>query len=441
MLLLAIIFVILSGNNGVGVRARSLTPAPDSTVSTSPEISVLFSRPVDQDSLKNKVLISPTLPIELLWNDNRLRILPRTTLKSDTEYTVTIGPDLRDVHGIELLGQVQWQFRTRLPRIAYIHRTEERANELWISELRGKARRLSAVGQSVKAFDVSPDGMIMVYTVVEGENSENLWHVVVESGEQKRLTNESGVVYETVRFNPTGDLLAVQVRRETQIADQGTQLGRPTLELRRPTDGTPAGVIYDKANTMAQLPRWSPDGTRVAFIESQSNRIGIFNFTSEIRFFPAQAAFLWEQPWSPDGSALTYTMIDPWNPSGPPAVVVRYLTNGTETILSEPNAVRSAPAWSPTDSQIAISSQSLPTAALSSGIGLIRANGSSGNLLVSEANVIYSQPLWSKDGTWLLYGRFARAEGEKTQSIWGMQRDGSDAHLVTKAGLRAKWVP
>ena len=102
MLLLAIIFVILSGNNGVGVRARSLTPAPDSTVSTSPEISVLFSRPVDQDSLKNKVLISPTLPIELLWNDNRLRILPRTTLKSDTEYTVTIGPDLRDVHGIEL---------------------------------------------------------------------------------------------------------------------------------------------------------------------------------------------------------------------------------------------------------------------------------------------------------------------------------------------------
>ncbi len=70
-----------------------------------------------------------------------------------------------------------------------------------------------------------------------------------------RLTEEQNTIYGAPRFNSTGDLLAVEVREEFQIGDQGSQLTPPRLQLRRPTDGRPACDIYvSEPNVIYSLP-------------------------------------------------------------------------------------------------------------------------------------------------------------------------------------------
>jgi Tol biopolymer transport system component len=440
-LLAAILFVALQGSHA-SVRARRLQPAPGSTVSVRPPLRVLFTRPVDKGSVENAVTISPETAFDLSWNENELRILPRAPFQAETEYTVTIGPGISDTSGNLLEGQLQWQFRTRQPQIAFIRPDASGASELWLTRVDGtESRRLSAPGQMVHDYDPAPDGSAIVYAVQEAENTVNLWQAPLDREGLNRLTEEPGTLYSAPRYGPSGDLLAVEVRKEVTIGDQGSQLGPPRLELRRPTDGSPAGTIFGEGPEIGHTPRWSYDGTRVAFFASNANAVGLYNFTSELRFFPAESAYLGGQAWSPDGRALTYTVIRLSDEAAQQVVVVRDLQLGTESTFAEPTGDQSDPAWSPDGSAIAYAYRNPLGGSNDGSIWLMRPDGTGKVLLVAEPDVIYSQPLWSPDGAWMLFGRVDLASETPTQSIWAIRSDGTELHQVAGDAFQAIWVP
>ena len=60
--------------------------------------------------------------------------------------------------------------------------------------------------------------------------------------------------------------------------------------------------------------------------------------------------------------------------------------------------------------------------------------------LVAEPDAIFSLPLWSPDGQWLIFSRFDPV-GEPQQSLWAVRRDGSELHQVAADGFQAAWVP
>lgn len=439
-LLLASLLLVWQGSNPA-VRARQVTPAPGSLVSVKPAIRLRFSRAVDKSSVEGKVVVSPEFAFELSWAENELRILPRSPLLAETDYTVTVGPGLRDANGNEMAGQVQWQFRTRQPRLAFILFQGDNASELWMVDLSGEnAQRLSAPGQAVRDFDAAPDGSTLVYTVEEGPDTVGLWRVEPEQRGFTRLTEEPNVVYGSPRFGPSGDLLAVEVREMVQIGDQGSALSPPRLELRRPADGSPAGEIYGKQGEVGHSPRWSPNGTRLAFFEANSSAVGIFNFTSDLRFFPGESALLGSQGWSPDSRALTYTVLHFAERGAQQNVVMRDLELGTESNLGEPIGDQADPAWHPDGSIIAYAYK--PPSGLNTGAGiwLMRPDGSGRIPLVTDPNAIFSLPLWSPDGEWLIFSRFDPI-GEPQQSLWAIRRDGSDLHQVAADGFQPAWVP
>lgn len=440
-LLIASIVVGLQGGSAT-LRARRFQPEAGSTVSVRPALRVLFPRPLDKGSVENAVFIFPITPFDLSWNENELRILPRTPLQAETEYTVTVGPGVRDAAGDPLEGLLQWRFRTRQPQVAFVRAAEGGLPELWLTRLDGSdSRRVSAPGQSVHDYDAAPDGSALVFAVEEAANTVNLWRAPLDREGLDRLTDEPGTLYGAPRYGPSGDLLAVEVRKEVSIGDQGTQLAPPHLELRRPADGSPAGVIFGEGPEFGHTPRWSYDGTRIAFFAANANAVGIYNFTTELRFFPGESAYLGPQAWSPDGRALTYTVIRFSDSGAQQVVVVRDLQLGTESGFAEPTGDQADPAWSPDATTIAYAFRNPAGGDNGGSLWLVRPDGTGKVLLVGEPDVIYSQPLWSPDGAWLLFGRVDLAAATPTQSIWAIRSDGTDLHPVVADGYQATWVP
>ncbi|MBA3532064.1 MAG: PD40 domain-containing protein [Ardenticatenales bacterium] len=441
-LLIAIAAVLFQGSHAT-VRARRLLPAPDSSVSVYPTIRVLFTRPLDKSTVEGAVVIEPAVPFDIAWSENELRLLPRVPLQAGNSYKITIGPGVRDATGVELEGTLEWQFSTREPQVAFIRPGADGNGELWIATRDGQGgHRLSAPGQSVQDFDASSDGSMVAYSVSEGPSTVNLWRAEPERGGLTRLTNGSNILYSAPRFSPAGDLLVVEVRQIVTVGDQGDVLSPPSLELRRPLDGSPAGQVYGKEQEIGHSPRWSPTGTHLAFYEANSGSVGVFNFTSDVLFFPGESAYLGEQTWSPDSRALVYTIVNPTSEGGAQQMlVVRDLQLGTESIHGERIGDQADPAWSPDGALIAYAYRPPPGADIGAGIWVMRPDGTGKVLLVSEPGVIYSQPLWSPDGEWLQFGRFNPSDTEATQSLWVIRRDGTEPHRVSEVGFQHGWVP
>lgn len=439
LLAVAVLVVALMGSHA-GLRARRTVPADGAIASVRPPIRVQFTRALDKSTVESAVSISPPVPFDVAWAENELRILPSVALQPGVDYTVTIGPNVKDSLGTPMEGTLSWRFTTRYPRLLYLLTSNAGASELWQMDADGQnARRLSAPNQLVRDFDASPDGGTIVYVVEEAADTTTLWRIDVDQKGLRQITDEPRIIYSAPHFSPTGDLLVLEVRRFTAVGDQGDVLGPPHIELRRPADGSPAGVVYGEGQQFAHSPQWSPDGTRMVFFEADKNAVSIFNFTRDILFYATESAALGPQSWSPDGNALTYSRIIESQASAAQVIAVRDVDLGTELIHDDPLGIQGEPAWSPDGQRIAYTFQ--PYSAEGSGAGLwtIRPDGTDRQVLATEPGAVYSSPLWSPDGQKLLFGRFDMALGQ--QAIWVVNADGSGLMPVVPIGYQAAWLP
>jgi dipeptidyl aminopeptidase/acylaminoacyl peptidase len=193
------------------------------------------------------------------------------------------------------------------------------------------------------------------------------------------------------------------------------------------------------------LPRWSPDGRRLAFVSAPPG-----NGPSEICILPVATAgerivvCSWYGPvtelaWSPDGSRLAFVARDPdveqYGKPGqpregkdmPPRRVTRliYRLNAAGWTIDRPNRIfvvaadgSSAPrtvtpgpfqadglAWSPDSSKIAFTSARHETwdLDLANDLWVVRADGTSEPVRMTEPGSVYARPSWSPDGRRLAY--------------------------------------
>jgi Bacterial Ig-like domain len=144
--------VVLLGKPGP-LAVVAVTPADGAAgVPIATQVVVTFSRPVDEPSIRASLAVQPETRGLVSVAGRRAAFTPRGGFRADTEYTLTLGPGLRDRAGQSLSRQLTTRFRTRGQRL--VVRTVD--GRLLRLTLEGTTEWLA--GPGVGAFAVSAAG-------------------------------------------------------------------------------------------------------------------------------------------------------------------------------------------------------------------------------------------------------------------------------------------
>ena len=169
------------------------------------------------------------------------------------------------------------------------------APELWrMAVAEGEAVQLSDTGGQVYDFAVSRAGDWIAYSADNDAGGRDLWLMEPTSGESHRLIDCAEENCVEASWSADGAYLVFARRNRT----------RETVWVVNRESGAVTPLIADGAPD-GHSPSWSPDGQRVAFVESQSNRIRIVDLEGGEQFRLTGDDGLMGN-WSPDGQRMVF---------------------------------------------------------------------------------------------------------------------------------------
>jgi TolB protein len=229
------------------------------------------------------------------------------------------------------------------------------------------------------------------------------------------------------------------------------------------TDGTDLTQLTDVATESGRglMPRWSPDGRKIAFILHKGDRKDVYvmdadgsdrrNLTHELEYGESNGLddFLGVIGWSPDGQIVfekqTYGGGDPWLTWHSSVYVVNTDGSGLRLLFDTPGD--HSPAWSPDGSKIAfIRAERLHIMnADGSGVRALTSHADGTDLLpqkVGQSSDIlpFKPDPWSPDGSLIAFDR-VRGE-DRPYGTHVISADGSDLRELTQLITRFNgWSP
>jgi hypothetical protein len=306
-----------------GLAATTVFPADGvEGISLNSPIALIFDRSLDPDTMDPELLsiepdVDGSVTVEQAPGaagvrqpgERVLRFRPNAALQPNTTYHVTLAPGLTGTDDAALAAPIEWSFTTGTPlatlsnQIVFLSDRAGVAN-LWTMNPDGTGQRqVSSELSAVTAYAVSPDGR----SFVVGDGA-----VLVRQhadGSDRQLMTPDGVLESDPTYSPSGREVAF-VRVD---AGSGGGLGlwtRPVgasdarqITLPRELDEpTASPVPSGAAAPILRAPRYSPDGTALAFID-MSGRVGVLELPDD-RLTTAPFAAVGPPAWRPDSDGL-----------------------------------------------------------------------------------------------------------------------------------------
>ncbi len=178
-------------------------------------------------------------------------------------------------------------------------------------------------------------------------------------------------------------------------------------------------------------PVWSPDGTMLAFEGDDGKTNGLYVMNADGTGFRWLAGGL-RPEWSPDGSRILFTMGVSHGSD-----LYTIAPDGTDTTqLTNAPGWDDQPSWSPDGARIGFER----TDGEVNSVFVMAADGSEEREVFQEKGVYPIQPLWSADGTQLLFEAYIEtAEGQ--YDLYIVNVDGSGSTKLTPTTDRAENTP
>ena len=313
-----------------GLTARTVVPADGTQgIATTTSIAVVFDRAIDPGTV-NDNLVSITPPISGsvglsapegaagLDDDVRriVRFTPSGSLPANTTFTVTIGGVVRGVDGSRVAGPLSWTFTTGAPssslgnQITFLSERSGIANAWAMNPDGSNQHQVSAELSPLSTYAVAPDGRSLV--VGDGARLIELR----ADGSGRRVLTDAGFVEFDPSYAPDGS--AIVFGRADARTGAGMGIWRrppggggadriaigPAPTASPPTGSEPLASGSQGASLAPVLraPRFSPDGSRIAFVDL-SGMAGILNLRNGA---VTRAPYLAAAPpaWLPDGSSV-----------------------------------------------------------------------------------------------------------------------------------------
>ena len=214
------------------------------------------------------------------------------------------------------------------------------------------------------------------------------------------------------------------------------------------SDGSGQKRLTYTAHVSEFDPAWSPGGSRIAFaVERPASKQGIYVMDANGRHRRRLTNSDDQEPsWSPDGRSIAFTRYSGVSNSGSWNLFVIRLSDGSVGNLSnDPTASDVQPDWSPNGKRIIFASDrgNAPEGPDQTDLWSMNADGTGLRRVTDTPDFSESDPAWSPNGQWIVYGG-AGASGGASSQIYISRPNGANRHAITHSAIaneQPSWQP
>lgn len=282
----------------------------------------------------------------------------------------------------------------------------------------GQTRVNYQPGLGAWSGDWSPDGSQIVTSLSDADTYNddvpvsNLYIMDVDGRNSRQLTDMEGTEY-LPSWSPDGTKIAF-------INNLGGQQVIYTINV----DGSELTALTDNTSK-AYMPVWSPDGQQIVFNSDRSGVDYLYVMNADgsgVRELVNQGLYNWGARWSPDGSQIVFHSVRDNNTD----IYIIGADGSGETRLTTSEIHELTPSWSPDGQSILFSTNQNGV----TDIYRINADGSGLVNLSQNPTLVNQFPVWSPDGSKVLYTSSAYSAASNGMSKYNRETTGIVSVLV-----------
>ena len=184
-------------------------------------------------------------------------------------------------------------------------------------------------------------------------------------------------------------------------------------------------------------PSWSPDGTRIAYVTDDETgwRVAVIDVVARNTTYLTNGGdyeFIWNAGWSPEGGQIVF----PFMSSGSWGIGLVNSDGSGARALPVPGITR-WPSWAPNGYLLAVGHA--PAVGEPEQLWIMDNNGSLLNQVTTSA-VLIESPIWSPDGTRLVFG-MESSDPTHAPGVWVTDFDGTDLRFLAAGKTPVAWAP
>jgi Tol biopolymer transport system component len=341
----------------------------------------------------------------------------------------------------------QWALRPRPPQIVYLGPVQAGVQNLFIVDpgTPERPKRLTDSQDGILGYDVSADGRRIVYSEViytEGQStgSTRLSMLDVPSGKTETLYECKEAACTGLAWRPDGGAFAFQRVDVNASTMTGPGAARTWIFDLTSNEAYP---LFRDNQQLGYMPRWSPDGRRIAVFSVSAGGIIVHDFASgKDNVIPDNQAEL--GTFSPDGRWLYFPKVAMMDEStaGIHLVLVD-LTAEPYTLhdlIPDSVPVSDVQAVWRSDSKALIVARQPANRALTQGPQLFIVDVASGAASLLPGDSAYDITNLSVNGTSLLFQRMPLGEAAPRPETWVLNLSSGEKKLVGRDGTYPRWL-
>jgi len=449
----------------------------ESAVPPGSTLRLTFSRPMDVDSIAQRLSINPPHPGSFSQQGNSIIFEPDEPWAAGETIRAQLSPGGRAAAWPALRQQQAntWSFKIRQPRIAYLYPAESLANLYTIDPQTGESQSLIINPAGILDYTINATRSSIYFSTLNDQGGSNIYRTDLDEMQKSLTQNDSSLtslspqtliftcseaICRTPAVSPQEDYLAFE--RTASSAMDGTdypQVWYIPLQTKNRTGSPPTPtsqptpVLAGEASHQTLQPAWSPDGLLTFYDKTALAFIFLDPRTGQRTEFPNQTG----EPgnWHPNGieyvaPEIFFVDISPTSTlteTGQFATSHLILFNrqdGNVQDLSQADDLEDAsPAFSPRGTFLAFARKYLDAQRWTPGrqIWAMEFNSREAKQLTNDPTYNHYGFAWSPAGDQFVYMRFNQTTLTEPPEIWLMNPLTGLRNRLVIGGYDPQWLP